>query len=73
MIATETSIIASSAAVTDKAASASVNVASMPALPPGEEIYDLMGTQSMDYPWLSLFGQILLVVICLYLLWLFYS
>lgn len=73
MIATETSIIASSAAVTDKAASASVNVASMPALPPGEEIYDLMGTQSMDYPWLSLFGQILLVAICLYLLWLFYS
>ncbi|MBR4570610.1 MAG: hypothetical protein IKO19_08130 [Candidatus Riflebacteria bacterium] len=73
MIATETSTIASSAAVTAKAASASSNVASIPALPPGEEIYDLMGSQSMEYPWMSLIWQIAIVVLCLYLLWLFYS
>ncbi|MBQ2593102.1 MAG: hypothetical protein II567_07465 [Candidatus Riflebacteria bacterium] len=73
MIATETSTIASSAAVTAKAASVSSNVASIPALPPGEEIYDLMGTQTMDYPWMSLLGQIALAILCLYLLWLFYS
>ena len=73
MIATETSTIASSAAAATQAASAPSNVASMPALPPGEEIYDLMGTQTMDYPWMSLIGQIALVVLSLYLLWLFYS
>ena len=73
MIATETSTIASSAAVAAKTASAPSNVASIPVLPPGEEIYDLMGTQTMEYPWLSLIGQIALVIFCLYLLWLFYS
>ena len=73
MIATETSTIASSAAVAAKTASVPSNVASIPVLPPGEEIYDLMGTQTMDYPWLSLIGQIALVIFCLYLLWLFYS
>ena len=73
MTASVTTTIASSTAAAAASASASSNVASIPALPPGEEIYDLMGSQSMEYPWMSLIGQIALVALCLYLIWLFYS
>ena len=73
MTASVTTTIASSTAAAAASASASSNVASIPALPPGEEIYDLMGSQSMEYPWMSLIWQIALVALCLYLIWLFYS
>ena len=73
MTASVTTTIASSTAAAAASASASSNVASIPALPPGEEIYDLMGSQSMEYPWMNLIGQIALVALCLYLIWLFYS
>ena len=54
-------------------ASAMVAVASMPALPPGEEIFDLMPPQGMAYPWLQLLWQTAEVVLAFWLLWLFYS
>ena len=75
MTATGTSIIASSTlgSATANVASSASNVASMPALPPGEEIYDLMGTFSMSYPWGKLAIEILIVIVCIYLIWLFYS
>ena len=75
MLATETSTIASAtiATVSANVKTASSSVASIPVLPPGEEIYDLMGTVTMEYPWLNLFGKIAIVAFCLYLLWLFYS
>jgi len=53
-------------------ASATVAVASMPALPPGEEIFDLMPPQGMAYPWLQLLWQAAGVVLAFWLLWLFY-
>ena len=73
MTASVTTTIASPTAAVAASASATPNVASIPALPPGEEIYDLMGSQSMEYPCMSLIGQIALVALCLYLIWLFYS
>ena len=75
MLATETSTIASAtiATVSANVKTASSTVASVPVLPPGEEIYDLMGTVTMEYPWLNLLGKIAIVAFCLYLLWLFYS
>ena len=73
MTATVTTTIASPTAAVAASASATSNVASIPALPPGEEIYDLMRSQSMEYPWMSLIGQIALAALCLYLIWLFYS
>ena len=73
MTASVTTTIASPTAAVAASASATPNVASIPALPPGEEIYDLMGSQSMEYPWMSLIGQIALIALCLYLIWLFYS
>ncbi len=60
------------------AASATVAVASqpastaLPALPPGEEIYDLMPVHSVGLPILHVLGQALLVVAVFWLLWLFY-
>ena len=60
------------------AASATVAVASqpaqtgLPALPPGEEIYDLMPVHSVGIPILPILGQALLVVAAFWLLWLFY-
>lgn len=75
MTATETSIIASStlASTSASVASSTAKIASMPALPPGEEIYDLMGTFSMSYPWGKLVLEILIVIFCIYLIWLFYK
>ena len=75
MTATGTSIIASStlASTTASVASSTTKIASMPALPPGEEIYDLMGTFSLSYPWGKLVLEILIVIFCIYLIWLFYS
>ncbi len=75
MIASETTAIASStmASMTASVATDSAKVASFPALPPGEEIYDLMGSFSMSYPWLKLLGEILLWVISIYLIWWLYS
>ena len=75
MLATETTTIASStiATATVSAASGSVNIATAPALPPGEEIYDLMDTAKMGYPWLELFWEVAIAAIGLYLVWLFYS
>ncbi len=60
------------------AATATVAVASqpaqtaLPALPPGEEIYDLMPVHSVGLPILHVLGQALLVVAVFWLLWLFY-
>ena len=75
MTATGTSIIASSTlgSTTANVASSAANVASMPALPPGEEIYDLMGTFSMSYPWGKLAIEVIITIVCVYLVWLFYS
>ena len=75
MTATGTSIIASSTLANTSAsvASSTAKIASMPALPPGEEIYDLMGTFSMSYPWGKLVLEILIVIFCIYLIWLFYK
>ncbi len=75
MLASETSTIASStiASATISSASATTNIATAPALPPGEEIYDIMGTVNMSYNWLQLVFEILMVIVCIYLLWLFYS
>ena len=75
MLATETTTIASStiATATVSAASGSGNIATAPALPPGEEIYDLMNSAKMSYPWLELIGEVVVALICLYLVWLFYS
>ena len=70
MLATETSTIASS---TIANATASTNIATAPALPPGEEIYDLMGSATMNYPWLELLGEIAIAIVALILIWLFYS
>lgn len=53
-------------------AAASVATASLPTLPPGEEIYDIMPPQGLQYPWWELVVQTLLVVAIFYLLWLFY-
>lgn len=47
-------------------------IASYPALPPGEEIYDLMPPQTLNYPWWQLVLQVATVVMVFYLLWLFY-
>ena len=75
MLATSSSTIASStiASATAVSASASANIASAPALPPGEEIYDLMGSVTMNYPWLELLGEIAIAIVALVLIWLFYS
>ncbi len=75
MLATETSTIVTStiASATASTATASANVASAPALPPGEEIYDLMGSVTMSYPWLQLLGEIAIAIIALLLIWYFYS
>jgi len=60
------------------AASATVAVASqsakpaLPALPPGEEIYDLMPVHSVGLPILQVLGQALAVLAVFWLLWLFY-
>ncbi|PKL43560.1 MAG: hypothetical protein CVV42_20060 [Candidatus Riflebacteria bacterium HGW-Riflebacteria-2] len=60
------------------AASATVAVASqpaqsaLPALPPGEEIYDLMPVHNVGFPILSVIWQALAVVAFFWLLWLFY-
>ena len=66
MTATGTSIIASStlASTSASVASSTTKIASMPALPPGEEIYDLMGTFSMSYPWGKLLIEIIIVIFC---------
>lgn len=75
MLASETSTIASStiASQSISTATATTNIATAPALPPGEEIYDLMGSVNMSYPWLQLLGEIAIVIVCLFLLWLFYT
>ena len=73
MLASETTIASSTIASATSTASASSNVATAPVLPPGEEIYDLMGSATMNYPWLELLGEIAIAVIALYLIWLFYS
>lgn len=75
MLATETTIIASStlASNTTALASATNKVASFPALPPGEEIYDLMGSFTMSYPWLKLVGEIALIATGFVIIYLFYS
>lgn len=67
MLATETSIISS------QTASVTASVATAPALPPGEEIYDIIGSVPLPYPWLSLAGQIVLYILGFYLLFLFYK
>ncbi|PKL39309.1 MAG: hypothetical protein CVV41_21470 [Candidatus Riflebacteria bacterium HGW-Riflebacteria-1] len=61
-----------SSPVTNFAASATVAVASQPALPPGEEIYDLMPAHMVDLPLGHLLLQALAVVVAFWLLWLFY-
>ena len=75
MIASETTAIATStmASMSANVATDSAKVASYPALPAGEEIYDLMGSFSMSYPWLKLLGEVALIVIAIILLWWFYS
>ncbi len=75
MLATETSTIASNtlASSSGTIASSSSNIASAPVLPPGEEIYDILDSVSMSYPWLELLGKIFLTVISIYLLYLFYA
>ena len=75
MLASETTAIATSTMATTTAglATDSAKVASFPALPPGEEIYDLMGSFTMSYPWLKLLGEIAIIAISIALLWWFYS
>ncbi|MDD3146945.1 MAG: hypothetical protein PHD82_06550 [Candidatus Riflebacteria bacterium] len=46
--------------------------ASVPVLPPGEEIFDLMPPQALDYPWLQLAMQAAVTVFAFWVLWLFY-
>lgn len=67
MLATETSIISS------QTANVAASVATAPALPLGEEIYDIMGGVTLSYPWLSLVGRVSLYILGLYLLFLFYK
>lgn len=50
----------------------SSDIATFPALPIGEEIYDLLPPKALAHPWFSLIMQTLLVVLAFYLLWLFY-
>ena len=75
MLATETPTIASNtlASSSGTIASSGSNIATAPVLPPGEEIYDILDSVSMGYPWLELLSKILLTVISLYLLYLFYA
>lgn len=54
------------------AASATVAVASQPALPPGEEIYDLMPAHTFGLPIGSILLQVLSVIVVFWLLWQFY-
>ncbi len=53
-------------------ASATAAVASASALPPGEEIFDLMPPQSLPFPIWQLLIQTATVVLAFWLLWLFY-
>ena len=54
------------------AASATVAVASQPALPPGEEIYDIMPARMVALPLGHLLTQVVVVIVAFWLLWLFY-
>lgn len=54
-------------------ASGTALVASAPALPSGDEIYDLMPPHALSYPWGELLLQVAAVIIVFYLLWMFYS
>lgn len=69
---TTATIAAGATATAALTASNSAGVATCPALPAGEEIYDLMPPQSLAYPWWSLVAQALAAVAVFYLLWLFY-
>ena len=76
MLATETTIIATHTIIasnTGNISSETARIASIPALPIGEEIYDLMDTVSMSYPWENLFLEIAIIIVCIYFLYLFYS
>lgn len=53
-------------------AAGTVATASLPTLPPGEEIYDIMPPHGLQYPWWELIAQVLVVVGVFYVLWLFY-
>lgn len=66
------STVPDQALVANFAASATVAVASQPALPPGEEIYDLMPAHSVGLPIASILLQVLGVIFVFWLLWIFY-
>ena len=58
------------ATVTSTLASPTNGVATgLPALPPGEEIYDLNPARMIPLPWLSLALQLLVVLVALWVLW----
>jgi hypothetical protein len=75
MIATISNNIASTTLSSNTAniASNSTNIASFPALPPGEEIYDLMDTLSMSFPWFDSIKEIVLIVIGVIIISYFYK
>lgn len=54
-------------------ASTTNNVASIPALPPGEEIYDIMDTLSLDYPWFTIIKEALFIIVFILLIYYFYK
>ncbi|GAB4276425.1 MAG: hypothetical protein Kow0029_18370 [Candidatus Rifleibacteriota bacterium] len=52
---------------------AAVATGTLPALPPGEEIYDLMSPVAMPYPWLTLVLKFILGLLALYIVYRFWN
>lgn len=74
MLASTTENIIATTTSTANVASVTSVASQTPQLPPmGEEIFDILGTVGMSYPWLMLVGKIAMAAVCLCLVWLFYK